>query len=106
MRVHKNSGAEPPHGLQYSVRPTLDQAKTVEPADSPITERPELSKIRIGKDPATAAIACTPIICPTKMVLIVPDRILQNTGGNQRHQENKKGFPIAFAVAPIGCVLT
>ena len=65
---------EPTTARTFSIfcAPHACPISTVEPADKPITKA--IKKNKIGKNTATAAIACTPIICPTKTVLIVPDR--------------------------------
>ena len=72
MRVINS--VEPTTILTFSrfFAPHACPTKTVAPAESPITKANKKNKI--GKNTEIAAIAFTPIICPTKIVLIVPER--------------------------------
>ena len=90
MRVIKI--VEPTTARTFSIfcAPHAWPTKTVEPADSPITKA--IKQNRMGKNTATAAIACTPIICPTKMVLIVPDRFCRILVAIKGIRKIKKAF--------------
>src|SRR5690606_14215315 len=63
---------------------------TVEPADKPMTKA--IKQNRIGKNTATAAIALTPSICPTKTVLIVPERLCRMLVAINGNRNTRKAF--------------
>ena len=70
--------------------PQACPTNTVVPAEIPITKASR--KNRIGKNTETAAMASTPIICPTKMVLIVPDRFCKILVAIKGTRKTKKVF--------------
>jgi hypothetical protein len=72
IRVINNNAPTMVRTFSISLAPHACPTKTVAPVDRPITKAS--NKNRIGKNTEIAAIASTPSICPTKMVLIVPDR--------------------------------